>query len=479
MVVRFYSSTAAETILSGTINNVATTINVADVTGFPVSYPYTLALDYESASEELVDVTAAAGTSLTITRAVDGTSATGHSAGARVRHVSSGRDHRDSRNHENAEAGVHGVTGDVVGTTDTQTLTNKTLVNATGTLNKIDITSESGPWATTVSGDTATGPTTDLMRWRRDPTSTHEVTRVSNNGAVFIRNQDPAADAVFNSSRLRIVKDDGTTGIFTVLSGGEVTAVEDAGQNGISVRPTADNSSNTSFRARNAANDTTLFAVWQDGRVDINPTNPAFSQFDVTAPAGQSAAMMRVMNSASVSMFEVQSSGRTLANRGATVAQPSVLTGTVLQVGGSNTGYTGNLQTWVSPANVVVGAVNQAGYATFTPRAFTSGASGASGWSITDQVMRESAGVTYVNATWTRTGGNIAVSSTGNIPDTQIGGVPASWRAAENIYAHAASGVGSGSARINVDNTVDLLDWTPNRTIVTGEQIRVTWTFIS
>jgi hypothetical protein len=76
MATRYYSSTAAETTLSGTINSSATSITVGSVTGFPVSFPYTLALDYESASEELVDVTAAAGTNLTITRAADGTSAT-------------------------------------------------------------------------------------------------------------------------------------------------------------------------------------------------------------------------------------------------------------------------------------------------------------------------------------------------------------------------------------------------------------------
>lgn len=126
MTVRFYSSVSVETTLSLTVNSAATSIQVASVTGFPALTPYTLSLDYEGATEELVDVTAAAGTTLTVTRAIDGTSAVGHSAGARVRHVSSGRDFSDSRAHENSNA-QHGATGAVVGTTNTQTLTNKTL----------------------------------------------------------------------------------------------------------------------------------------------------------------------------------------------------------------------------------------------------------------------------------------------------------------------------------------------------------------
>ena len=92
MARRYYSSTAVATTLSALASNSTTSITVTALTGYPNQTPFTAIIDPDTASEEVVEVTGVAGTTLTVTRGVDGTSAVQHSAGAVFRHGVSGRD---------------------------------------------------------------------------------------------------------------------------------------------------------------------------------------------------------------------------------------------------------------------------------------------------------------------------------------------------------------------------------------------------
>ena len=94
---------------------------------FPVP-PFTLVLEpYVSGQEEIVTVTAKVGSNtLTIVRGQEGTTGKSHIAGTEVRHMATGRDFQDSRDHIDSTT-AHDATGGVVGATKVQTLTNKTL----------------------------------------------------------------------------------------------------------------------------------------------------------------------------------------------------------------------------------------------------------------------------------------------------------------------------------------------------------------
>jgi hypothetical protein len=92
MARRYYSSVAARTALAAGVDASITTLIVDAVSGWPSQFPYTLILDEDTINEEIVEVTARSSTTLTVTRGVDGTSGTAHSAGASVRHGVSARD---------------------------------------------------------------------------------------------------------------------------------------------------------------------------------------------------------------------------------------------------------------------------------------------------------------------------------------------------------------------------------------------------
>lgn len=101
MARRYYSSTAQRTTLTADATLSATTIAVAAVSGFPATKPYTLILDQDTVNEEVVEVTDSTGTTLTVTRGVDGTAAVAHSSGATVNHGVSARDFSEPNVHIN------------------------------------------------------------------------------------------------------------------------------------------------------------------------------------------------------------------------------------------------------------------------------------------------------------------------------------------------------------------------------------------
>lgn len=127
---RFYSNTAQPTTLLASCINTDTVLSLVSIVGFPASYPFTLVIDGDNLSAEVVTVSAVSGSSVTVARGQDGTTAVSHSIGASVVHDHTARDFQDSRNHEAATA-AHGATGQVVGTTNTQNLTNKTILAGT------------------------------------------------------------------------------------------------------------------------------------------------------------------------------------------------------------------------------------------------------------------------------------------------------------------------------------------------------------
>ena len=202
MPTRQYSSRSQQSTLTSAITAGAATISVVSGTALlggvtiPAGRTYTLVIDVDTALEEIVDATAVSTNTFTITRAIDGSSAQSHSAGAVVRHMAMGRDFRDANLHTQAAASyndgagnaqsMHGIAsgeGDVVGTAKTQTLTNKTLTSPTIS----DPTFTGTPLAAaSISFEGATADAYETVLTVVDPTQDNTITLPNTTGTVVI-----------------------------------------------------------------------------------------------------------------------------------------------------------------------------------------------------------------------------------------------------------------------------------------------------
>jgi hypothetical protein len=155
---RVYSSTSVDQTLQSGISSSATSIplpNSAAVLALfggvsvDTSNTFTIAIDPDTASEEIIIITGASGANLTGIRGQAGTAATTHDSGAVIRHVLTSLELSDYQSNianlttHAATASTHGVTGSIVGTAGSQSLINKTITFASNTLTGVASTNTS------------------------------------------------------------------------------------------------------------------------------------------------------------------------------------------------------------------------------------------------------------------------------------------------------------------------------------------------
>lgn len=218
MARHYFSDTAVSTTLASGISNSATSVVVASASGFPGSFPYFLAFDRGTGSMEVVEVTNAVSTTLTVVRGVSGTSAVSHSSGTPVEHVAPASFYNEDSAHVNSSTGVHGVTGDIVGTTATQTLTGKSMSGALNTFTNI------------LNSQLQTGPTGSIV----GTTDTQTLTNKSISGATNTLTAIPVASVTGLTNRLAALET--VNSMITYTASGSLTALQATNVRAIRVR---------------------------------------------------------------------------------------------------------------------------------------------------------------------------------------------------------------------------------------------------
>jgi hypothetical protein len=154
---RSYAGGAKPAYLTSTLNGTTGDLTIVcdDLDNYPTGAvgPFFVVINRGQISEEKILCSSRASNTITVFsnglttgRGADGTTVASHAIGAELEHVFTATDADEANLHVNSNSGVHGVAGSVVGTSDTQTLSNKTLTDPTingatftGTINGIEV----------------------------------------------------------------------------------------------------------------------------------------------------------------------------------------------------------------------------------------------------------------------------------------------------------------------------------------------------
>jgi len=343
-VKRNFSSTAVETSLVSSIGSQAqgqsnTAFIVASNSGFP-SVPFTLIVDPDTSKEEVVTVTAASSTTLTVTRGEDSTQGVAHSAGAVVRHGVSGRDFREEQTHIAArgydadsailalasQTHVHGLVaadGSIVGTDALQTLTRKTLTSPT--ITNPTITGAGVDASIVFEGATADAHETTLTVV--DPTADRTITLPNATGTVALVANVLALSGgtmsgaiAMGTSKITGMGDptldqDATTKIYVDTILGSATAAA------TSATSAATSATSAATSATSASNSATASA----SSASASATSAASAATSATSAAASATAATTSATSAAASATAATTSATSAANS-ATAAAASVAT---------------------------------------------------------------------------------------------------------------------------------------------------------
>ena len=140
---REYKGAAQSSVLTSALGSSTANLTIVcnDLTNWPTGVDgrlFYVVIDRGKSMEEKILCSSRTGNTISVWnngvdngRAADGTPISAHSVNAVIEHVFTATDADEANAHVNASAGVHGLVGAVVGTSDTQTLTAKTLTNPT------------------------------------------------------------------------------------------------------------------------------------------------------------------------------------------------------------------------------------------------------------------------------------------------------------------------------------------------------------